>query len=82
MVLMSKFSGFLFYCQFSFMWGILEKIAYQHVILRAFFEWVPLSDSGESCEVWVILREYFKSIYLFTQNGAWGNEKLSLKVHP
>ena len=48
----------------------VEKIGYQHVILKAFFEWVPLSESGESCEVWVLLCEYLESIYLFTQNGA------------
>lgn len=60
----------------------VEKIAYQYAILRAHFEWVPLNESGKSCEVRVLLREYFESIYLFTQNGAWVNKKLSLKVHP
>ena len=61
---------------------IVEKIAYQYAILRAHFEWVPLSESGKSCEVRILFREYFKSVYLLTQNGALVNEKLSLKVHP
>ena len=58
----------------------VKKIGYQQVILRPFFEWVPLNESGESYEVRVLLREYFKSVYLFTQNSTWVNEKLSLKV--
>ena len=60
----------------------VEKIAYQYAILRAHFEWVLLSESEKSCEVWVLLREYFESVYLFIENGAWVNEKLFLKVHP
>ena len=60
---------------------IVEKITYQYVILRAHLEWVPPSESGKSCEIRILLREYFESVYLFTQNDAWVNEKLSLKVH-
>ena len=48
----------------------VEKIAYQYVILRAYFEWVPHNESEKSCKVRVLLREYFESVYLFTQNGA------------
>ena len=48
----------------------VEKIAYQCAILRAHFEWVPLSESKKSCEVQILLREYFESVNLFTQNGA------------
>ena len=60
---------------------IVEKIAYQYAILRAHFEWVSFSESEKSFEVRVLLREYFESVYLFIQNSAWVNEKLSLKVH-
>ena len=34
---------------------IVEKTAY-HVILRAHFEWVPLSESKKSYDVWILLR--------------------------
>lgn len=36
---------------FSFYVIIVEKIAYQYAILRTHIEWVPLSESGKSCEV-------------------------------
>lgn len=60
---------------------LVAKIVYRYATSMAHFEWVPHSECGKSCEVWILLHENFESVYLCTQNGAWLNDKLSLKVH-
>lgn len=45
---------------------LVAKIVYRYATSMAHFEWVPHSECGKSCEVWILLHENFESVYLCT----------------
>lgn len=49
---------------------------------KCYFEWDWLYVSERSWLIWILLCEYFKTIYLYTENDTWVIEKLMLKMHP